>query len=261
VVHPPGRSARRAARALARLVVHLFPSRCFACDRPLPFEQLHGACAVCWAALSVAPVDRCPRCAIPVAASGRECLECVIRPLPIDRIVAALSYDALARRFLLRAKGGGRPEILRDLGAQLAAAVAISGIAEGVDLVVPVPSSRLSGWRRGFQPATELAKALARGTGHRVAAGVLGRTGFGGSPAKAHRAAARWALARHSIVVRRDVRGTRVLLIDDVLTTGATAAGCARALREAGAIEVRAAVWARTPAPSGGFDRNPRRPL
>ena len=248
-------------RALGRLVVHVFPARCFACDRPLPYEQLHGACAVCWTALSTVPVDRCRRCAIPVAASRGSCLRCASRPLPIDWTVAALSYDALARRFLLRAKSGGRREIFRDLGAQLAAAIAISGIAQGIDLVVPVPSSRLSTWRRGFQPATELARALTRGAGPPLAARVLGRTGFGGPPAKAQGAAARWAIAGRAIVVRRDVRAARVLLIDDVLTTGATAVGCARALREAGAIEVRAAVWARTPEPSGGFDRSPRRPL
>ena len=252
----PRLSARRLLRALGHVVVHVFPSRCFACERALPYDQLHGACASCWASLASAPRARCRVCAIPVAA-GPSCLRCAARPLPIDWTVAALTYDALARRFLLRAKSGGRPEILRALGAQLAAAVTVSGVGRGVDLVVPIPSSRRSRWRRGFQPATELARSLARP----IANDVLSRRGFGGSPAKAQGAAARWALAGRAIVVRRDVRGARVLLIDDVLTTGATAAGCADALRAAGAIEVRAAVWARTPERSAGFDRSPRPPL
>jgi predicted amidophosphoribosyltransferase len=169
-----------------------------------------------------------------------------------------VDYDDRARRFLLRAKNGRRPEVLRPLAAQLAAVVAISGIAEGVDGLVAVPSSAFSRFRRGFEPARELARELSRAAGRPLLDRVLRKRRLGGRAAKSLNAAERWAAANRSVDARRAVPGARILLVDDVLTTGATATACALALRAAGAVEVRVAVWARTPVPDRGFDRSTR---
>jgi len=171
--------------------------------------------------------------------------------------VAAVAYDAHARRFLLRAKDGRRPELLRPLAGQLAAAVSISGVARGVDGIVPVPSSWVARCRRGFDPARTLAYGLADAIFIPIFEGVLRKRGFGGPPAKGLKAAARWVWALRSVTARRAVPGPVILLVDDVLTTGATAAACTVALKGAGAREVRLAVWARTPSPGAGFDRVP----
>jgi len=254
--------ARRAARWLGEAAVWLLPSRCFACGRPLPRVQLVGACLTCWSSLSRSPHLRCRRCALrlPFGAAddgpaGGCCARCAIRPLPFDRAVAAVDYDANARRFLLRAKNGHRPEVLRPLAEQLAAAVFLSRLADGIDGIVPVPSALPARWRRGFNPARELARELARATGHPLYDGLLRKRGLGGPAVKSLKQQARWLGAGRGIAARQMVPGARILLVDDVLTTGATAAACTAALRAAGAAEIRVAVWARTPSLAPGFDR------
>jgi predicted amidophosphoribosyltransferase len=176
--------------------------------------------------------------------------------LPFDRAVAAVDYDARARRFLLRAKNGYRAEILRPLAGQLAAAVSVSRLTDGLDGVVPVPSSLVARWRRGFNPAKELAKELAMTSGLPLVDGLIRKRGFGGPPVKGLTARDRWAGAGRSIALCRRVPEAKLLLVDDVLTTGATAAACASALRAGGAVEIRVAVWARTPSVAAGFDRS-----
>lgn len=259
---------RLASRWLAEATVFLFPSRCFACARPLPHRHLLGACTTCWATLANRPRSWCRICALPLpdaagvsGPAGGRCARCVVRALPFDRAVAAVVYDDLARRFLLRAKDDHRPELLGPLTDQLAAAVAVSGIADAVGGVVPVPSSAWARWRRGFNPALEIARGLARASGLPLLDDVLHRRGRSGPAAKALSARRRWAGVGRNIVSRRDIAGIRVLLVDDVLTTGATAASCARALRASGAAEVRVAVWARTPAPRGDFGRFGKLPV
>lgn len=253
-----------AVRCFREAAVFLLPSRCFACDHPLPRVQLLGACTACWASLANGPRLCCRRCALPLPLAAVEsgpalacCTRCAVSPLPFDRAVAAVTYDAQARRFLLRAKEGYRPELLVPLGQQLAAAVAVSGLQEDFDAVVPVPSSVLARWRRGFDPARALARELARAAGRPLLAGVLRRQGLGGPAAKALSASARWAGAGRYVSAERGVRGVRLLLVDDVLTTGATASACSRALRGAGAESVCIAVWARTPSPTNDFGRSP----
>ncbi len=254
--------ARLAAHWLGEAAVWLLPSRCFACGRPLPRVQLVGACLACWSSLVPGPRPRCRRCALRLpdhavddGPAGGCCARCAIRPLPFDRAVAAVDYDAIARRFLLRAKNGQRPEVLRPLAGQLAAAVSLSRLADGVDGIVPVPSALPARFRRGFNPALELARELAWATGHPLLAGLLRKRGFGGPAVKRLKGRARWVEAGRGITAGRMVPGATILLVDDVLTTGATAAACAAALRTAGAAEIRVAVWARTPSLGSGFDR------
>jgi ComF family protein len=203
----------------------------------------------------------CLRCALPLpphahggGPSAGCCARCVVRPLPLEQTVAAVMYETVARRFLLRAKVHGRAEILAPLGAQLAVVVTAGGLIEHVDAIVPVPSSISSRWRRGFDPAREIAREVARATGVPLVSTALRQRIFPGTAAKTLAAAARWQGAERRIVARRAVDGMRVLLVDDVLTTGSTLASCARALRLVGAIEIRGAVWARTPAPHDRFD-------
>jgi predicted amidophosphoribosyltransferase len=184
----------------------------------------------------------------------------VLRPRALDLVRPAVVYDDLARSFLLRAKLGGRCELLRPLGDQLARVLEITGLPVGCDEIVPVPSHPWVTLRRGFVPALELARRVERGTGLPLARRRLRRRLASPRSSKRLPAHARHGQAAVAFVVRGSLPGARVLLVDDVMTTGATVEACARALKDAGATEVRAAVWARRlPDPTDAVERLDRR--
>jgi predicted amidophosphoribosyltransferase len=250
--------SRRAARRLHRdmlfpLLDFVLPTDCFCCERRLGPVQRLGACPSCWSALRPHPGPCCPSCGLSVAAgtdltgpAGGRCAACVLHPFELDGLCSAVAYDEPARRFLLRAKLGGRPELLVPLGEQLARTIERSGLARGCSSVVTVPSHPWSRLRRGFDPAIELGRVVARRLGLPLARRQLGRRVLG-APAKSLRGRDRRVRLAGAFRSRRGNPGRRVLLVDDVLTTGATAHACAAALRRSGAREVAVAVWARTP--------------
>lgn len=245
----------RWARWFDAVAAEVLPAHCFACSRYLSRYQYLGACASCWASLHPLPRPACERCALPIGGSwsgerltDRRCLRCAVQPFPLDEAVAAVRYEGVAKRFLLHAKERYRPDVLRPLAVQLAAAIEATGLLARVDVVVPVPSTLAARLRRGFEPARELAREVALAEEVAFRPRTLRRRRLSGRAFKGLGAADRWKRARDEIVVRERLPGLRVLLVDDVMTTGATVAACARALRDGGATEVRAAIWARTPA-------------
>ena len=222
----------------------LWPPRCLACDGLAWDEAVPGLCADCAAALPVirSPCPRCGREAGTWALAG-PCAACRGEDLDVDGVVAPLRYRDVARDLVLALKFRRRTPAARPLGALLADAVVSAG--RPGDLLVPVPVSRARFRRRGFDQADEIARVVAALTGiardaralvrHRdvVAQSGLSRARRRRNPRGAFRA------------VRSRVAGRCVLLVDDVVTTGATAGACARALRRAGAVHVVLAVACR----------------
>jgi predicted amidophosphoribosyltransferase len=158
---------------------------------------------------------------------------------------SAVRYDERARAFLVRAKTGRRPELLAPLGEHLARILSRDRFAGASHTVVPVPSHPFAVLRRGFRPALEIARPVARELGLRLEPQLLARGWAHGTPLKGLAPAARRRQASRAFRVRGNVADRRLLLVDDLMTTGATARACAGALLRAGAAEVRIATWAR----------------
>lgn len=180
-------------------------------------------------------------------AAGR-CTGCVARPLQdVDGVRAAVSYDALARRFVLRAKFGLRREIFRAFGILTARLLTVTGFGLDATVVIPVPAHPWSLLRRGFNPSEEIAAPIARRLGAPMRAARIARRWTGPGSVKRLAAAERRSALRRAFRPVGRLDGEHVLVVDDVLTTGATAEACAGAAKRAGARTVRIAVWARTP--------------
>lgn len=237
--------ASRARPALDGLSA-LAGGRCLVCRA----WSRQALCAPCRASFA-APAVRCRRCGL----RGMPCPRCAAPapPAPWSSVVVAFDYappvDALVAGF----KFNARLDHLAALAPWLAAAVARDdeGHAEAPPhLVVPVPLSPARLRQRGYNQAWELARRVARARGRAACPDALFR--LRDTPHQL--ALSRQARAGnvHDAFVasphrRTLLHGARVALVDDVLTTGATAGAAARALRQAGAADVRLWVLARTP--------------
>lgn len=154
----------------------------------------------------------------------------------MDGIVAPLQYREVARDLVMALKFGGRCPAAVPLGALLADAVVLAG--RPGDLIVPVPLSPARYRRRGHNQADEIARVLAKRTGIERDPRALRRHRHALPQSRLQRGARRRG-PRGAFQARRErVEGRCVILVDDVVTTGATASACARALKRAGALRV-----------------------
>lgn len=235
-----------AGRELGRGLLHLlYPALCHFCGRSVASGPF---CDGCRAALFTDPLPFCPRCAAtvgPFAVNDGRCTHCRDEALPFDAALRLGPYEGLLREAVLRMKhhsGEGLAELLGELWADQAGP-AFRGVA--ADAVVPVPLHWRRRWLRGYNQSESLAHGLAA------------RLRLPCKPSWLRRVRATPMQTRQTLAGRREnVRGAfaapklpapgkTLLLVDDVMTTGATAAEAARALRAAGAGRVVVAVLAR----------------
>lgn len=214
--------------------------------------QTGGLPAEAWAGVEFLADPVCDGCGSPFTydpGPGARCPACMARPRAFTRARAACHYDAVSRGPILMFKHGDRTDLARLFARWLERAAA--ELLSEADAVVPVPLHR---WRllgRRYNQAAELARPLARGAGLAYLPEALIRERAtetqGGKSAGGRR---RNVAGAFSVPPGKtaQVEGKRILLIDDVLTTGATAHGCARALLAAGAAQVDLAVIAKVKA-------------
>jgi ComF family protein len=242
--------AWRAGRALLDL---LLPPHCVACDATVDAPGL--LCAECFRRTGFITEPFCVRCGVPFATAalgGAEqlCPGCRAAPPVFHRARAALRYDAQGRRLILPFKHADRTELAAVLAPHMARAGA--ALLREADLLVPVPLHRRRLFRRRYNQAALLAKAVGRIVGRTCVPDALLRrraTASLGEKSAAERAAeVDGAFAMRPSRAGR-VAGKRVLLVDDVMTSGATANACAAVLLAAGATSVDVLVAARVPDP------------
>src|SRR6478735_4201591 len=231
----PARRRGRIATALragfARVLDIALPQLCAACREPV-----HGAglCAECWSKLSFIAPPYCERLGIPFPFDGGPGLlsmEAIADPPVYHRARAAVRYDDISSKLVHALKYGDRLDLAPTMGRWMANAG--RELLADADAIVPVPLHWRRQWMRRFNQSALLAEIIAKATPQQVGLG------------KSERAENVQGAFRVPAEGKAEVAGRKLVLIDDVLTSGATAEGCARALLRGGAASVDVLVFAR----------------
>jgi competence protein ComFC len=231
--------------ALRHAVATLLPAACRLCQCPLPAAGTRaGVCPRCWGSIAGHAGPLCPRCGSPEVVEPDACLACLAAAPPWRAALSLGPYEGPLRELVLLLKNHACDELAVPLGERLAASIAEAGWPVP-DVVTAVPTPWLRRLRRGYNQAELLARVVARRL-ERPLRSVLARR-RGGSQ-RGLRRAARLARSARAFEATATTSGT-VLLVDDVVTTGATLDACTRLLLLSGADEVLVATLARAADP------------
>jgi ComF family protein len=236
-----GRAAVRAA------LDAVLPPLCASCRAPL--ADAGGLCPACWARVSFLAPPWCERLGIPFVydpGPGVLSMEAIADPPAYDRARAAVRYDDVARDLVHRLKYGDRLDLAAAMGRWMARAG--WELLDDADALVPVPLHWRRLWSRRFNQAAALARAAAARKSIPVLTAALKRRRATAQQVGLSRSA-RTTNVQGAFAVTAEgkaaIGGKRLVLVDDVLTSGATVDACARALLRAGARHVDVLVFAR----------------
>src|SRR5437588_5727506 len=222
------------------------PTLCVSCREPVDGD---GVCAACWAKLSFIAPPFCPRLGIPfVYDPGPELLsmEAIANPPAYQRARAAVRYDDVARTLVHALKYQDRTDLAPAMGRWMARAG--QELLEEADVLVPVPLHWRRGWSRRYNQSGTLARVISRQTGVKLASEALRRVRATEQQiglSRAQRLSNVQGAFKVAADRSADIAGRRVILVDDVLTSGATTDACARALLRARAAQVDVLRFAR----------------
>ncbi len=228
----------------------MFPEDCRICERPLREVSRYPVCHACLLAAKPFQAEHsCVQCHTPflnrspLDDSGR-CAICRLGARSFDEAWSYGSYDGAVRALVHLFKYERIPTLARPLGALLSRALPRD---RHFDIITPVPMHWRRRWTRGFNQAELLAAELSRRTGipMEMALQRRHRPAQAGQSSAARRRNATGAFSAASHLTPGSMAGQRVLLIDDVFTTGSTAAACASVLKRTGAVRVSVLTLAR----------------
>jgi ComF family protein len=244
---PFGRTMRRLGRLLLDAVL---PPRCLKCGAAV--GEPGALCSTCWTAIGFITPPYCACCGYPFEidpGAGALCAACIAMPPPYRRARAALRYDDASRDLIIRFKHGDRTEAAPAFARWLATA----GDFTDIDLIAAVPLHWHRLLHRRYNQAALLALALGRLVDRPVVPDLLVRRrptptqGHLGAAARRRNVAGAFGVHERR---RAGIAGRRVLLIDDVMTSGATIEACCHALRRGGAAAVDVLTLARAIRPA-----------
>jgi ComF family protein len=243
--------AADAVRAALRAGLDLaLPRLCAACREPV---EGPGLCPACWSKLSFIRRPYCERLGVPFVydpGPGILSMEAIADPPAYNRARAAVRFDEISRALVHALKYGDRLDLAPMMGRWIGHAG--GELLAQADALVPVPLHWRRLWARRFNQSAMLAAAVSAASGVPVAGAALKRvkaTAQQVGLSRPERAANIQGAFRVPDESKPAIIGRRLVLIDDVLTSGATVEGCARALLRAGAANVDVLVFARVADP------------
>ena len=231
----------------------LFPPLCLQCREHV--GEAGGMCGRCWSAISFIDGPACATCGLPFdmpVFEETKCAPCHAEPPTFDKARAIMRYDDASKGAILALKHADRLDLVPSFARWLER-VGRTMVAE-CDLIVPVPLHRARLWSRRYNQSAELARNLSRLCQKAYAPDALERVRRTPSQGEMPSAAARRrnvaGAFRVPAAAKAAIVGRNVLLVDDVLTTGATVDSCARVLKRTGAKAVFVLALARVVRPS-----------
>ncbi len=237
---------------VAKILDMLLPPRCFACGEDV--QDHGGQCVACWSKIDFISHPLCTCCGVPFdyvsnqeeGAAGLICGDCALTKNAFDQARAVFLYDDHSKKMILSFKHGDRHEGVPAFANWLWGAAKIW--QDEIDIIMPVPLHWRRLFKRRFNQAAEMAHAVGKVTGLEVDATSLKRhkptrSQFGlGARQRQKNVKSAFSINEKGKV---GVKGKTILLVDDVMTTGATLNACAKALKKAGVVKVYAVSLAR----------------